>query len=52
MRAIEQLERDLAPLRVERIRLTQVASGSAGAGAIQASLVLTTISEERTWLAF
>lgn len=52
VRAIEQLERDLAPLRVERIRLTPVASGSAGAGAIQASLVLTTISEERTWLAF
>lgn len=48
LRSIEQLERELVPLRVERIRL--VPSGNAGT--VQASLVLTTISEERTWLAF
>ncbi len=48
LRTVEQLERQLAPLRVERLRV--VPSGTAGA--VQASLVLTTISEERTWLAF
>lgn len=47
VRAIEQIERDLVPLRVERIRL----SPAGNAGAVQASMVLTTISEERTWLA-
>lgn len=47
VQAIEQVERGLAPLRIERIRITPIGS----AGAVQASLVLTTISEERTWLA-
>lgn len=47
VRAIEQIERDLVPLRVERIRL----SPAGNSGDVQASLVLTTISEERTWLA-
>ena len=47
VRAIEQIERDLVPLRIERIRL----SPAGNAGAVQASMVLTTISEERTWLA-
>lgn len=48
LRTVAQLERQLVPLRVERIRL--VPSGNAGA--VQAAMVLTTISEERTWLAF
>ena len=47
LRAIEQIERDLVPLRIERVRL----SPAGNAGAVQASMVLTTISEERTWLA-
>ena len=47
VQAIEQVERGLAPLRIERVRITPVGS----AGAVQASLVLTTISPERTWLA-
>jgi hypothetical protein len=47
VQAIDQLERQLAPLRIERVRLTPAGS----AGAVQANVVLTTISQERTWLA-
>jgi type II secretory pathway component PulM len=46
MRVVDMLERDLAPLRIERVSL-----GSApGAGAARVVVVLTTISQERTWL--
>jgi predicted outer membrane lipoprotein len=50
VQTLDQLERQLVPLRVERVRLFP--SGPTGtAGAVQASVVLTTISQERTWLA-
>lgn len=45
--AIDLLERNLAPLRIERVRL---ASRNAGA-TVQATVVLTTINQERAWLA-
>jgi hypothetical protein len=45
--AIDRIERELAPLRIERVRLAPRGS----AGAVQATLVLTTINQERTWLA-
>jgi hypothetical protein len=47
VQTLAQLERELVPLRVERVRL----SPAGAAGAAQASVVLTTISQERTWLA-
>ncbi|GEM_PF-2423458 len=43
--AIELMERELAPLRIERVRLAPRGS------AVQATVVLTTINQERTWLA-
>lgn len=46
LRAVDMLERDLAPLRIERVLL---ASASVAGGA-SALVVLTTISQERTWL--
>jgi hypothetical protein len=45
--AIDLLERNLAPLRIEHVRL---ASRNEGA-TVQATVVLTTINQERTWLA-
>jgi hypothetical protein len=45
--AIDRIERELAPLRIERVRLAPRGS----AGGVQATLVLTTINQERTWLA-
>ena len=45
--AIDLLERDFAPLRIERVRLAPRGTS----GAVQATLVLTTINQERTWLA-
>ena len=45
--AIDLLERDFAPLRIERVRLAP----RGNSGAVQATLVLTTINQERTWLA-
>jgi len=50
VQTLAQLERELVPLRVERVRLSPVA-GAGTAGAVRASVVLTTISQERTWLA-
>jgi predicted outer membrane lipoprotein len=47
VQTLAQLEHQLLPLRVERVRLSQAATP----GAVQASVVLTTISQERTWLA-
>lgn len=44
--AIGVLERDLAPLRIERVLI-----GAQPGGAVQATVVLTTVSAERTWLA-
>jgi hypothetical protein len=46
LRAVDLLERDLAPLRIERVLL----ASAADAGAARAVVVLTTISQERTWL--
>lgn len=48
LRTLELLERQLAPLRIERVRLAP----GGPKGMVQAGLILTTISEERTWLAF
>ena len=45
--AIDLLERDFAPLRIERVRLAPRGTS----GAVQATVVLTTINQERTWLA-
>ena len=47
VQTLDQLERQLLPLRVERVRLSRATTP----GAAQASVVLTTISQERTWLA-
>jgi len=44
--AVETLERDLAPLRIERVLLSAPRSGTP----VQATLIVTTISQERTWL--
>jgi hypothetical protein len=44
--ALAALERDMAPLRIERVQFTP------GGGAVQATVVLTTISQERAWLVF
>jgi type II secretory pathway component PulM len=46
LRAVDMLERELAPLRIERVLLGSTSS----AGAARALVVLTTISQERTWL--
>ena len=46
--AIDMLEHNVAPLRIERVRL--VSQGEHGA--VQATVVLTTINAERTWIAF
>ena len=45
--AIGAMERDIAPLRIERIYLAP-----ATGGALQATVVVTTISQERAWLVF
>jgi hypothetical protein len=45
-KAIDALERELAPLRIENVLLS---AGPAGAP-VQAVLIVTTISQERTWL--
>jgi hypothetical protein len=45
--AINGLERDMAPLRIERV---QVAPNTAGE--LRATVVLTAITPERTWIAF
>lgn len=45
--AIDWLERGLAPLRVERVAL----SSRNGGASVRATVVLTTINQERTWLA-
>jgi hypothetical protein len=44
---VDLLERELAPLRIERVRLAP----RGASGALQATVVLTTINQERTWLA-
>ncbi|HEY6356201.1 MAG TPA: hypothetical protein VIY30_17085, partial [Burkholderiaceae bacterium] len=46
-KAIDELERGLAPLRIERVRLEPAAAERK----VVATVVLTTISQERTWLA-
>ena len=45
--ALDVLERDFAPLRVERVRLAT----RGATDAVQASVVLTTVNLDRTWLA-
>ncbi len=45
--AVDWLERGLAPLRVERVAL----SSRNGGASVRATVVLTTINQERTWLA-
>lgn len=45
--AIDWLERGLAPLRVERVAL----SSRNGGASVRATVVLTTINQERAWLA-
>lgn len=45
LQALDRVERRLSPLRVERVRLAAVPGG------VQARVVLTTLSRDRTWLA-
>jgi hypothetical protein len=53
--AIDLLERGMAPLQIERVKLaSRNADKSAAAGsstAVQATVVLTVINQERTWVA-